>query len=196
MCNAQQAISLANKDDIPGAIKLAESLNQAASILKVFPVIAAKCARKEDSCARDSVNQAVRQLKKADVASSTPLPGVPGSISGTKRDVDPSLSSLGSLAFAVLSTKDELALDVLDEIVVAANHSELDTAQGRTGLDTSLLKKLAARNEERTTLAALQFQDPLRQIVALAAIEQWKVDKLTADIKLRSAKNEPTAKKN
>ena len=196
MLNAQQAISLANKDDMPGALKLAESLAKATSILKVFPLIAEKCAKKDDPCARDSVNQAVRQLKKADVTPATPPPGVPASFFGTKRDVDRVLASLVSLTSAVVSVKDELALDLLDEVVAAANHSELDTAQGRTGFETSLLRKLAAKNEERTTAAALQFQDPLRQIVALAAIEQWKVEKLTAEIKLRSAKNEPSGKKN
>jgi hypothetical protein len=197
MLNSEQAISLANKGDIPGALKLAESLAKAASIVKVFPVIAGKCAAQKDNvCARDSVNQAVRQLKKADVTPFTPPPGIPASIFGTKRDVDRVLQSLGSLASAVLSVEDELALDVLDELVIAANHSELDTSQGRTGFETSLVKKLAAKNEERTTAAALQFQDPLRQIVALAAIEQWKVDKFAADEKLRSARSEPGVKKN
>src|SRR5439155_13027062 len=87
-------------------------------------------------------------------------------------------TSLGRLASAVISLKDELALDVLDELVIAANHSELDTGQGRTGFETSLFKKLAEKNEERTTAAAIQFQDSLRQIVALAAIDQWRADKL------------------
>jgi hypothetical protein len=197
MCDAQQAISFANKGDIPGALELAKSLAKATSILKVFPIIAGKCAAKNDDvCARDSVNQAVRQLKKADVTPFTPPPGVPASIFGTKREVDRVLSSLGSLASSVLSVKDELALDVLDELVIAANHSELDTSQGRTGFETSLFKKLAAKNEERTTAVAIQFQDPLRQIVALAAIEQWKADKFAADEKLRSAKNEAAGKKN
>jgi len=74
--------------------------------------------------------------------------------------------------------KDELALDVLDEMVMAANRSELDTGNARTGFETSLFKKLAEKNEERTAAAAIQFQDSLRQIVALAAIDQWKADKL------------------
>ena len=191
MLNAQLAISLANKDDIPGAQKLAESLEKAASILRVFPVIAGKCAAKNDEvCARDSVNQAVRQLKKADVTPFAPPPGLPASFLGTKRDFDPVLTSVGSLALAVISLKDELALDVLDELVSAANHSQLDTGQGRTGFEASLFKKLAGKNEERTTAAALQLQDPLRQIVALAAIDQWKSDKLVAEERLRSVQNE------
>ena len=107
---------------------------------------------------------------------------------GTSRDFDFVLKSLGSLASAVISLKDELALDVLDEMVIAANHGELDTGQGRTGFETSLFKKLAEKNEERTAAAAIQFQDSLRQIVALAAIDQWKADKLVkAEALIRKA---------
>ena len=142
------------------------------------------------------MNQAVKQLKNADVTPFAPLPGVPTSFFGTKRDFDPILSSLGSLASAVIAVKDELALDVLEELVIAANHSELDTGHGHAGFETSLFKKLAAKNEERTTAAALQLKDPFRQIVALAAIDQWKSDKLAAESKLRSSKNESTGKKN
>jgi len=195
--NTQQAISLANKGDIPGAQKLAESLVKAGSILRVFPVIAGKCAAKnDDECARDTVNQAVKRLKKADLTPFAPPPGVPASIMGTSKDFDPVLNSLGSLASAVISLKDELALDVLDELVIAANHSELDTGLGRTGFETSLFKKLAEQNEARVNLAAMQLKDPLRQIIALAAIDQWKSDKLAAEAKLRNVKNESTSKKN
>ncbi len=195
--NAAQAVSLANQGNIPGALKLAESLVKAGSILKVFPVIAGKCAAKnDDACARDSVNQAVKQLKKADVTPFTPPPGVPASIFGTSKDFDIVLISLGSLASAVISMKGELALDVLDELVIAANHSELDTDQARTGFETSLFKKLAGQDEARVNLAAMQMKDPLRQIVALAAIDQWKSDKLTADAKLQAQKIESPVKKN
>lgn len=179
MLNAQQVVSLANKGDISGAQKIAESLTKAGSILRVFPLIAGKCAEKNDGvCARDSVNQAVRQLKKADLTPFAPPPGIPASVFGTSRDFDLVLTSLGRLASAVISLKDELALDVLDELVIAANHSELDTGQGRTGFETALFKKLADKNEERTTAAAIQFQDSLRQIVALAGIDQWRADSL------------------
>jgi DNA-directed RNA polymerase specialized sigma24 family protein len=197
LLNAQQAISLANKGDIPDAQKLAESLVKASSILRVFPVIAGKCvANKDDQCARDTVNQAVKQLKKADLTPFSLPPGVPASVMGTSKDFDPVLNGLSGLASAVIPVKDELALDVLDELVIAANHSELDTGLGRTGFETSLFKKLAEKNEARVNLAAMQLKDPLRQILALAAIDQWKSDKLAAEAKLRSAKNESTGKKN
>jgi hypothetical protein len=192
--NAQQAVSLANKGDIPGAQKLAESLVKAGSILRVFPVIAGKCAAKnDDSCARNAVNQAVRQLKKADLTPFTPPLGVPASIIPTSKDFDLVLTSLGSLAAAVISMKDGLALDLLDELVIAANHSDLDTGQGRTGFETSLFKKLAEKDEQRTTAAAIQLQDPLRQIVAMAAIDQWKAEQLTK-AETASKKNDPPVK--
>ncbi|HMG74644.1 MAG TPA: hypothetical protein VK582_14180 [Pyrinomonadaceae bacterium] len=195
--NAEQAISFANKGDILSAQKLAESLVKATSILRVFPIIAGKCATKKDeTCARDSVAQAIKQLRNADLTPNASPPGVPASIMGTSRDFDPVLAGLGSLASAVMSAKDDLAFDVLDELVIAANHSKLDTSEGRTGFETSLFKKLAEMNEGRVNLAAMQLKDPLSQIVALAAIDQWKSDKLTADAKLRSAKNEPPRKKN
>ena len=197
MFNAEQAISLAKKGDTLSAQKLAESLARATSILRVFPIIAAKCvAAKDDDCARDTVNQAVRQLKKADRTPDMPPAGIPASIFLTSREFDPVLAGLGGLALAVMPVKDELALDVLDELVIAANQSEMDTSLGRTGFETSLFKKLAEKNEGRVNLAALQLKDPLRQIVALAAIDQWKSDKLAAEAKLRSAKNESPGKKN
>jgi hypothetical protein len=179
MLITQQAISLANKDDLTGALTMAEALFKATSITRVFPLIAGKCAAKNDNaCARNSVDQAVRQLKKADATPFAPPPGVPASIMGTSQDFDLVLTSVAKLTAAVMPLKDDLALDLLDELVFAANHSNLDTGQGRTGFETSLFKKLAEKNEERTTAAAIQFQDPLRQIVALAAIDQWKVDQL------------------
>jgi hypothetical protein len=196
MLIVKQVIALANSGDIAGAQKLAEALVKATSILQVFPVIIAKCAaNKDDACAGDAVYQAVRQLKKADVTPATPPPGMPASFMPTSRTFDPVLASLGKLAWSVLSVGD-LAFDVLDELVTAANHSQLETSEGRTGFESSLFKKLAEKDEARTTAAALQLKDPLRQIVALAAIDQWKSDKLNADAKLRSAKAEAAAKKN
>jgi hypothetical protein len=57
-----------------------------------------------------------------------------------------------------------------------------------------LFKKLAEREEERTTAAAIRFQDSLRQVVALAAIDQWKVDKLVK-AELASRNKDSTVRK-
>jgi hypothetical protein len=192
----QQAISLANKDDLPGALKLSESLTRPASIGRVLPLLAGKCAAKMDSiCARDAVNQALRQLQKADLTPFTPPPGVSASSMATSNDFDPGLTTLGNLATAVLPLQDELPLDVLGELVVTANHSKMDTGQGRTGFETSLFRKFAEKDVAKTTAAAMQFQDPLRQVIALAAIDQWKVDRLIK-AELASRNKEAAAKKN
>jgi hypothetical protein len=196
MLIVKQVIDLADKEDIAGALKLAETLVKATSILQVFPAIVAKCAaNKDDTCAGDAVYQAIRQLKKADVTPATPPPGLPASVAPTSRSFDPVLASLGKLAGAVLSVGD-LAFDVLDELVAVANRSKLETSEGRTGFESLLFKKMAEKDEARTMAAAIQLKDPLRQIVALAAIDQWKADKLRAETKLRSARNESTGKKN
>lgn len=194
--NVHEAISLANKGDIFGARSLAEKLAKATYILQAYPVIAAKCvATKDELCARDSVTQAVKQLRKADTSPPMPPAGIPSSVFAGKGEFDPILASLGKLALSVISIKDGLALDVLDELVAVANHSEVDTSQGRTGFESSLFKKLAEKDEGRVTLAALQLEDHLRQIVALAAIDQWKSDKLVANAKLRKRESESSVKK-
>ncbi len=63
-------------------------------------------------------------------------------------------------------------------MVQAANRSELDTSQGRTGFDADVFKQLAAKNELRAEQAALNLKDELRQIVARASIAQWKAKEL------------------
>src|SRR6266516_285373 len=195
--NAQEAISLANKGDILAAQGLAEKLAKATYILQAYPVIAGKCvATKDDLCARDSVSRAVKQLRKADTSPPIPPAGIPASVFAGSHEYDPILASLAKLAISVAYMKEGLALDVLDELVVAANHSEVDTSQGLTGFESSLFKKLADQDEARVTLAGLQLEDHLRQIVALAAIDQWKSERLVARAKLRKTENESAAKKN
>ena len=197
MVNCQEAISLANKGDLPGARRLAENLAKVIYILRAFPVIAGKCTAKKDStCAHDVIDQAVRQLKKADATPETPPPGIPASIMPSNKEYDPVLAAMSSLVSAVAPLEDDLALDVLDELVIRANHSELETGLGRTGFESSLFKKLAEKNEDRTTAAAIQLQDPLRQIVALAAIDQWKSDKLAKDAPHVNKSNDSTVRKN
>jgi len=58
-----------------------------------------------------------------------------------------------------------------------------------------LFKKLAEKNEARVNLAAMQMKDPLRQIVALAAIDQLKADKL-AKAGASSKNNDSPIRKN
>lgn len=182
--NMREAISLATKGDILEAQRLAERLNKAASILQVYPVIIGKCVvNKDQSCATVSVYQAIKQLKSADTLSPMPPAGIPSPVVATSRELDPVLSSLSKLAKAVAPVNEILALEVLDEMVLAANRSQIDTGQGRTGFDVDVFSMLASKNELRARQAAETLKDPLRQIVALATIYQWKAEELVKKIK-------------
>lgn len=93
--------------------------------------------------------------------------------------------SLSKLAKAVALSNETLALEVLDEMVQAANSSNVDTTQGRMGFETDVFSRLAAKNEIRVRQAVEALKDPLRQIVALAAIYQWKAGELIKQAKDR-----------
>jgi hypothetical protein len=181
MVNTKEALSLATKGDLAGAEQIAEQLTRAVSIVEVYPALINRCVadkRQPSSCANLLVSKAVRQLKRADATPFTPPAGIPASIVPTNREFDPVLSSLSKLAVIIAAHDETLALEVLEEVVAAANASGMDTAQGRTGLELEAFRKLAARNEVRVRQAAEAFKDRLRQIVALAAISQWKAAEL------------------
>ncbi|MDT5060100.1 MAG: hypothetical protein QOH63_559 [Acidobacteriota bacterium] len=159
--NTQEAISLAAQGDILGAERLAQQLDKASSILQAYPVIINKCiANKDSACATSLTYQALKQLKRAEDESTIPL-------------------SLSKLAKLIAPVNDSLALEVLDEVVLAANRSSVDTKQGNTGLDVSAFKQLAPKNEARVRQAATSLTDSLRQIISLAAIYQWKAEELS-----------------
>jgi hypothetical protein len=103
-------------------------------------------------------------------ALSTPPPG--------SQQLDPVLSGFGKLAKAIAPINEGLGLEVLDELVVAANNSSTDTAQGDVGFETDIFKELASKNEGRAKQAAESLKDTLRQIAALAAIYRWKATSL------------------
>lgn len=180
MVNSRQATSLAATGDLAGAERLAEQLTRAVSILQVYPALINRCLADthQSSCANLLVSKAVRQLKHADSTPFTPPAGIPASIIPTNREFDPILSSLSKLASLIAPRDEVLALEVLDEVVAAANASQMDTGQGRTGLEPEVFRQLAVRNEVRVRQAAESFKDRLRQIVALAAISQGKAAEL------------------
>lgn len=188
--NTLEAISLATKGDTLGAERLAEQLNKAASMLQVYPLIINKCAaRKDQSCVISSFYQALKQLKRGDTTPYALPQGVPALGAPTNRDLDPVLLSLSKLAKAVASINDTLALEALDETVAAANSSDVDTGQGRIGFDTDVFRLLAPKNEARVRQAATTLKDQLRQIVALAVIDQWKAKELTEKTKASPKKS-------
>jgi hypothetical protein len=103
---------------------------------------------------------------------------MPASFGTGTHEFDPVLSGLGKLAKAVLPVDSLLASEVLDEMVGVANRSEIDTKQGRTGFDSDVFSKLAAKDEIRARSAAENLKDHLSRLVALAAIYQWKAKEL------------------
>lgn len=182
--DAKEALALSAKGDAAGAEQLAERLHNASFILQVYPPLLKACAASKDqACPARLVYQAVRQLKRADATPPAPPAGIPASALATSRELDPVLLSLSQLAAQVAPVSDALALELLDEIVEAANRSDVDTGQGRTGFDASVFKLLAASDEARARQAAEGFKDRLRRIVALSSIYQVKADALSRNRK-------------
>lgn len=182
--NTAEAISLATKGDLTKAGQLAQQLNSAVSIMRTYPVIVNQCVAKKDrTCAANSIYHALKQLKDATNAPLTPPEGVPASLMPTNQEFDPVALSLCKLAKAVAPLDGTLALNVLDEVVQAANRSEIDTTQGRTGLENDVFKKLAAVDENRVYQAASTLKQRLPRLVALAVLGQWRAQQLVNSLK-------------
>jgi hypothetical protein len=179
MVNTQEAISLAKKGNLVEAQRLAEQLDKATSMLQVYPVIINKyVASKDHSSATLVIYQAIKQLKRANTEPAIPPAGIPSSAIVTSRELDPVLLNLSKLTKEVISMDETLALEILDETVRSANASNMDTGQGRTGIDIDVFRKLTPKNEIRVRQAAESLKDPLRRIVALAVIYQWEAREL------------------
>lgn len=177
--NAKETLSLLKKDNLTEAQQLAENLKRASSILEVYPALIGKCAGSKDQiCATRLMWQAMKQLKASDTTPPTPPAGTPTSVIATSREFDPILDGLAKLTLAVFPLDNELAMEGLNETVAAANASQVDTGQGRVGFDVNIFKRIAPKNEARVQMAAESLKDPLRYVVALAAIYQWKAEGL------------------
>ena len=179
--NAKEAVSLIRKADLLAAQNLAERLTSVSAILQVYPSLVEGYAVKKDQVgASAAVRQAVRQLTIVDTKGAPPSAqfGMPAEFAPTRTERDGILSTLGKLASAVLPVDTLLAAEIVDEMVVRANTSQIDTSQGRTGIDTALFKSLASKDEIRARNAADGFKDRLRRVVTLAAIYQWKAKEL------------------
>ncbi len=184
MVNTKEAVSLAAKGDITGAERLAEGLTRAVSLLEAYPAIINRCvADKNQTCVNLLVHKAVRQLKRADLTPHTPPAGIPMSVIPSNREFDPVLASLSKLSSLIAPLDEQLALEVLDEVIATANSSALDTEQGRTGIDVELFRKLALRNEVRVRQSAESLQDRLRKIIAKSAIYQARAAELAKTAK-------------
>lgn len=171
--NTKEAVALAARGDIAEAESLAEQLTRAVSMLEAYPAIIKRCVTdKNRTCASLLSRKAISQLRRADLTPAAPPAGIPASAVPSNREFDPVLASLSELAILIAPLDEQLALEVLDEVVAAANASALDTEQGRTGIDNELFRKLSPGNEVRVRQAAESLRDRLRRIVALAAVYQ------------------------
>jgi hypothetical protein len=83
--NAPEAIALAEQGELDQAVRLAERLTRATSIVQVYPVLLKKCLSAENKWrATPLVYQAIKQLKKADATPMPPPPGMPETIAAGK----------------------------------------------------------------------------------------------------------------
>jgi hypothetical protein len=175
--DAREALSLAAEGDLAGAETLAARLRGADSILQVYPALVRKhLSAKESAAATRLALQAAALLKRAEAGSHAPPPGVPASAVAAGSAFDGALLGLGRLAALLAPADANIAFEILDEMVAAANRSEFDTGQGRTGFDAAAFKLLAADDEARARQAAEGFKDRLRRLVALANIHQAKAE--------------------
>lgn len=154
--NTRESIALARHDEITAAESMARRLQTPRSILRAYPVIISKCvATKNAACVTGLSFEAVKRLKRADDQSILPR-------------------TLGELTKSVAPADATLALEILDEMVKAANKSHANTDNGNVGFDVDVFATLAPRDESRTRQTATMFEDRLQRIVALAAIYRWK----------------------
>ena len=175
----EEAVSLAHKGDVFGAAKVAERLVKASSMLRVFPLIIHSCLdSKDQACAKTFVYQAVKQLRNADTTPPTAPAGMPASALFSQREVDPVVYDLGALALSLGQTERELSMDVLDEMVLAANKTTIDPQFGRLGFNVNVFTRLAAVDESRVRAAALNLTMPLQRLSALAAIFRYEAEQL------------------
>ena len=156
MANMREAVSLAAKGETLEAERLAQQLKKAASILEAYQAIINRCmADKNSSCMTSSIYQSLTQLKRAEDQASASL-------------------NMTKLAIAVAPINYMAALEVLDEAISIANRNNIDTDEGRIGLDVNAFRVLARKDEGRIREAASSLKERLSRISALAAIYQWK----------------------
>lgn len=178
--NAEEAIGLAAKAKVYEAEALAGKLNRATSILKVYPVLIGKCAAKKDQpCAIRLIYQALKQVKTSNPSPLLPPEGIPLSAVAGDQRFDPVLSFIGRLAIELIPYDTNLAFEVVNELVSAANARSLNTDQSQIIFDAAVFKKLAPKDEARVQQTAYSLKNPVQQILALAAFYQWKAEGLS-----------------
>jgi hypothetical protein len=177
LINAQEALSLLAKGNVTGAEDLAERLRTAPRILEVYSALVNRCG-KDPSCKIPLLYKALNEIKAAEnPAPLAPENAPPGAIL-TKRELDTKLSSLSKLAALAAAVDDDLARAALTEAVSVINRTTVASELGRLGFDVELFSLGAQRDEAYVRSLATGITDSLRQIAALAAIDEWKAKEL------------------
>jgi len=97
----------------------------------------------------------------------------------TGKETDPKLASLCKLFLISVSLDDDLAKSLLQETILSMNSTNVDSSQGRLGFDPNLFKEATKKNPLEVEQVALSISDPLRRIVALAAVTKEKINQLS-----------------
>jgi hypothetical protein len=178
LINAREAMALTSKGRLDNAELLALKLRGAVRIMEAYAALIAKSDKPAQK-----ISLGYRALEQLRRASNQPenSPLMPAGLGPTGREMDPKLSSLSKLFLIIVSLDDDLAQSVLQETILVMNRTDVDSNQGRLGFDSTLFKEATAKNQLQAEQAAGSISDPLRRIVALAAIDKWKIDRLNKD---------------
>lgn len=175
LVNAREAMALTSKGAIDSAEVLAVRLRGAVQIIDTYAALIAK-----SDLPAQKVSLGYRALEQLRRARNQPeiSPMIPAGLAPTGKETDPKSASLSKLFLIIVSLDDDLVASVLQETILAINRTDVDSSQGRLGFDPALFKEATARNQTQAEQAASSISDPMRRIVALAAIEKWKIDNL------------------
>jgi hypothetical protein len=176
-------MALTSKGRLDNAEVLVLKLRGAVRIIEAYGALIGKSDKPAQK-----ISLGYRALEQLRRASNQPenSPLMPAGLGPTGREIDPKLSSLSKLFLIIVSLDDDLAQSVLQETILAMNRTDVDSNQGRLGFDSTLFREATAKNQLQAEQAAGSISDPLRRIVALAAIDKWKIDRLN---KQRAPKN-------
>lgn len=179
LINAQEALSLLAKGNVTGAEGLAERLRTAPRILEAYTALVNRCG-KDSSCKIPLLYKALNQIKATENLPPLAPENAPPDAFLNKRELDTKLSSLSKLAVMATAVDDDLARAAFTEVVSAINRTTVAAELGRLGFDAELFSLGAQRDEAYTRSLATGITNPLRQIAALTAIDEWKAKGLKA----------------
>ena len=63
-------------------------------------------------------------------------------------------------------------------MIWAVNRTSIDSDLGKLGFDAGLFRTISQRDETHARQTALFITNPLRQIAALSAIDEWRASEL------------------